>query len=76
MVNFPSAIWRATHKFHIGQNVLLEASPHLNMPGGVFVVTKRMPERDGEFEYRIKSATEPHERVVRESELSEVLSIR
>jgi hypothetical protein len=34
------------------------------------VVTKQLPERDGEFEYRIKSMSEPHERVARESELA------
>jgi hypothetical protein len=28
-----------------------------------------LPERDGELEYRIKSVNEPHERVVRESQL-------
>jgi hypothetical protein len=33
-------------------------------------ITKRLPERDGEFEYRIKSINEPHERVVRESQLN------
>jgi hypothetical protein len=38
------------------------------VPGGVFEVTKRLP-GDGEHEYRIKSANEPHERVARESEL-------
>jgi hypothetical protein len=26
------------------------------------MVTKKLPERDGEFEYRVKSANEPHER--------------
>jgi hypothetical protein len=31
-----------------------------------------MPERDGEFQYRVKSVNEPHERVVRESEMSDV----
>ena len=40
------------------------------MPGGAYVVTRRLSERNGEFEYRIKSATEPYERVVHESELS------
>jgi len=54
------------HKFKIGQNVYLERS--LAVPGGAYVITKRLPERDGEFEYRIKWQ-EPHERVVRESEL-------
>jgi hypothetical protein len=37
---------------------------------GAFEVTKQLPERDGEFEYRIKNVAEPHERVARESELS------
>ena len=36
---------------------------------GVFEVIKRLP-GNGEPEYRIKSASEPHERVVRESELA------
>jgi hypothetical protein len=35
-------------------------------------VTRKLPERNGEFEYRVKSANEPHERVVGESELSNV----
>jgi hypothetical protein len=39
------------------------------VPGGACVITKILPERDGEFEYRIKSVNEPHERVVRESQL-------
>jgi hypothetical protein len=42
----------------------------LAVPGGACVITKRLPERDGEFEYRIKSVNEPHERVVRESQLT------
>ena len=59
-----------THKFHIGQTVFL--IPALSVPGGAYVVTRRMPERDGEFQYRVKSVNEPHERVVRESEMSDV----
>jgi hypothetical protein len=56
------------HEFKAGQTVFLEWS--INMPGGAYVVTKQLPERNGEFEYRVKSAKEPHERVVRESQLS------
>jgi hypothetical protein len=37
--------------------------------GGGYVITRQLPERGGEFEYRIKSVSEPHERVARESEL-------
>ena len=55
------------HKFKIGQTVFLKRSLHV--PGGAYVITKRLPERDGEFEYRIKSVNEPHERVVHESKL-------
>ncbi len=56
------------HKFQIGQTVFLRGS--LNVPGGAYVVVKQLPERDGEFEYRVKSPSEPHERVIREHELS------
>jgi hypothetical protein len=35
----------------------------------VYVIVKRLPERDGEFEYQIKNLAEPDERVVRESQL-------
>jgi hypothetical protein len=55
------------HKFKIGQSVYLERS--LTAPGGAYVVTATLPERGGEFEYRIKSINEPHERAVLESQL-------
>ena len=58
----------AEHKFKIGDAVFLERS--LNVPGGAYVVAKRLPECNGEFEYQIKSAREAHLRVVRESEPS------
>jgi len=61
----------AEHRFRAGQRVTL--APNLTnrgAAGGGYVVTKQLPERDGEFEYRIKSLSEPHERVARESELA------
>jgi hypothetical protein len=33
---------------------------------------QRMPQRDGEFQYRVKSHLEGYERVAKESELVEV----
>jgi hypothetical protein len=60
------------YKFQIGQTVFLSSAHSLNIPGGACTVTKKLPERDGEFEYRVRSANEPYERVVRESDLSEV----
>jgi hypothetical protein len=56
------------HKYQIGEDVHLEHS--LTVKGGIYVVTRLLPEHDGEFQYRIKSAAEPHERVVRESQLT------
>jgi hypothetical protein len=59
-----------TYKFQIGQTVFLR--PSLSILGGAYIITKKLPERDGELEYRVKSANEPHERVVPESQLSDV----
>ena len=57
------------HKFKIGERLFLVRSTALNMPGEAYVVIKRLPKHDGEFEYQIKSVNEPDERVVRESQL-------
>jgi hypothetical protein len=58
------------HKFHIGETVQLTPSIRRKAFGGVYEVTKQLPDSSaGEYEYRIKSINEPHERVVRESEL-------
>jgi len=51
------------HKFKIGEG-------SLNVPGGAYVIVRQLPGHNGEFEYQIKSAREPHDRVVRESQLS------
>jgi hypothetical protein len=54
----------STHKFKIGESVFIN---DVRAPATPFVVIRRMPERDGEFEYRVRSSYESHERVVRES---------
>jgi hypothetical protein len=48
------------HKFRIGQTVFLSPSPGLNVPGGAYVVTKQLPERDGEYVYQVKSVPVSH----------------
>jgi hypothetical protein len=61
----------ATHKFKLRQTVFLQPTIfNRDFAGGAYEVTKQLPERRGQFEYRIKSSREPHERVVRESELN------
>jgi hypothetical protein len=37
---------------------------------GAYEILKQLPERDGELQYRIKSAAEQHERIALESELA------
>ena len=42
----------------------------MRLAAGAFEVTKQLPHNGREFEYRIKSVIELHERVARESELT------
>jgi hypothetical protein len=58
-----------THRFQVGYAVLL-TSRNRNVPGGVYEITKLLPHNGSEFEYRIKSASEEHERVAREGDLT------
>ena len=59
------------HRFSVGKGVEFYPDPSTirNSPRGEYKVTKLLPERNGEFEYRIKSNMEPTERVARESQL-------
>ena len=57
------------YKYKIGERLFPAPSVGLNVLDGPYVIVKRLPMRDGEFEYQIKSVTELDERVVRESEL-------
>jgi hypothetical protein len=67
----------AEHKFRTGQRVMLTPSlMNRSAAGGGYVVTRQLPERDGEFEYRIRSMSESHERVARESQLAVQTSAR
>jgi hypothetical protein len=60
----------ADHKFRIGQRVTLVGSAlRHNAAHGAYIIIKRLPERDGEFYYGIKSVSESYERVAREGEL-------
>jgi hypothetical protein len=51
----------ASHKFKVGQIVTIRPAPSHNVPGGVYIVTKQLPETQGEFEYRIKGVEVPTE---------------
>jgi hypothetical protein len=57
------------HKFHVGQSVSYRATRGLYAASGAYVVTAKLPERDGQYEYRIRHLAEAHERMAREFEL-------
>jgi hypothetical protein len=60
----------SAHKFRIGENVHLTAGVFARGgAGSVYKVTQLLPSDGDEQQYRIKSATEPHERVAKQSQL-------
>jgi hypothetical protein len=54
------------HKFKVGDGRSVSAPLR-----GAYTITRALPGTAGEPEYRIRRADEEHERVARESELSE-----
>ena len=57
-----------SHKFHVGEIVNFRPTSR-NVPAGAYEVVKELPHNGREFEYRIKSANEEHQRIAGESEL-------
>jgi hypothetical protein len=67
----PVSTHEAVHKFRLGRSVILQPTIfNRDAVRGAYEVMAQLPERDGQFEYRIKSRGEPHERVAKESDLS------
>jgi hypothetical protein len=61
----------ADHKFRLGQRVHLLARPwDLTPPAGHFRIMRLLPREGAEYQYRIQSVADGHERVVRESQLA------
>jgi len=59
-----------TDRFPVGTMVRLSRTrPLHNAVSGLYEVLARLPERDGEFQYRIKSEREPYQRIMKASEL-------
>jgi hypothetical protein len=57
------------HKFKVGQAVEYHPPRWVWAPPGTYLITAKLPERNGEFEYHIRSVREQHERVAWESDL-------
>lgn len=61
------------HKFKVGQSVSFSSGPFgRGGTNGTYKVTQLLPLEGDDYQYRIKSAAEPHERVVKESQLDRV----
>ena len=72
-------VWRRlqevhlAHKFRIGDDVhIIAGLLGRGDATGVYKVVRVLPTEGDEQQYRIKSASEPHERVVKESDLARV----
>ena len=60
----------SSHRFNIGQSVNYASGPFGVASGsGIYKITQLLPPEGDDFQYKIKSAGEPHERVVKESQL-------
>ena len=60
-----------THKFAVGQSVLLLPGRFQERSKGArFRVVRQLPEAGNTFQYRIKCQTDGHERVVTEDQLA------
>jgi hypothetical protein len=58
------------HRFQAGQSVWFSGGyPYRNAADGLYEVIQQLPACEGDYQYRIKSPREEHERVVKESEL-------
>jgi hypothetical protein len=59
-----------SHQFRIGQSVNYTSGPFgIGSGSGVFKITQLLPPEGEDFQYKIKSAAEPHERVAKEIQL-------
>ena len=59
------------HKFKIGQSVNYTSGLFSVIRGsGIYTITQLLPPEGDDFQYKIKSAAEPHERVAKESQLN------
>ena len=55
--------------FKAGQTVMIAARRYERMPSGTFVIVRAVPTENGILQYRVRSNTDGHERIVSEAEL-------
>ena len=58
------------HRFAVGATVRLNRIGYFgNAVSGAYKILAKLPEQDGELQYRIKSEHEPYQRIVKEYQL-------
>jgi hypothetical protein len=63
---------KTTATYDVGQMVRFMPGTHERAYGGLFEVVARLPEERGERQYRVKSAKDNHQRIVRESQINSI----
>ena len=62
------------HKFKVGQTVNYTSGPFgRGVASNIYKVTQLLPPEGDDYQYRIKNADEPHERVVKECQLNRIV---
>jgi hypothetical protein len=61
---------KPAHKYKIGQSVMFTSSALHLKPLGAFKIVRILPIEGGILQYRVKSVTDGHERVVLENDLT------
>ena len=63
----------AEHKFKVGQSVSFMSGPFgRGGTNNIYRITQLLPREGDDYQYRIKNVDEPHERVVKESQLDRI----
>ena len=58
------------HRFAVGRTVRLTGlTSGRNAALGTYEIMAQLPERDGELQYRVKSASEPYQRIVKQDDI-------
>ena len=59
------------HKYTIGERVqYIPSLKYGNVPPGTYTIERILPSEGGKLQYRVKHATDGHERVMHESQLT------
>ncbi len=63
-----------SHKYTIGERVVIDRAISFGSPMGDYEIIGLLPPRDDEFQYRVRRENFAPHRVIRESEISDRLS--